>query len=230
MRLKLFVLLFVLGVLQFAQSQLDPQYHGTYFSEDLTSSFTLYSLDETSEHCFFVDFEEYVDLEKFITYSGNGHCDDSEGMKAEFYFEEFKGTVYARFEHTEEGSLLMYVRRPGSTEEQLYIHAGHMDDVYAEGVSLSDEFLFEREDGATFLLFDQEGQIGFTLTGNPNCEPNTLTGILIPEDEEMTVLSATIDGCQIKVLSSESGVQINEDNCSKFHKKCSPWEGFYKFK
>lgn len=225
------ILITVFSVLiQFVNAQLDLIYHGTYFSEDLTSSFTLYSLDETSEHCFFVDYEEYQDLEKFISYSGNGHCDDSEGMKAEFYFEEFKGTVYARFEHTEEGSLLMYVRRPGSTEEKLYIHAGHMDDVYDEELSLTDEFLFEREDGASFLLFDQEGQIGFTLTGNPNCEGNTITGILIPEDTEMTVLSAIIDGCKIKVLSSDNGVQINEENCAKFHKKCSPWEGFYELK
>lgn len=227
---KFLLLGLYIGFVQLLVAQLDPEYHGTYFSEDLSSSFTLYSLDETSEHCFFVDYEEYVDHEKYALYSGNGHCDDSGGMKAEFYFEEFKGTVYSRFEKDEDNSLLMYVRFPSTQEEQLYIYSGHMDDVYEEELSLTDEFLFEREDGATFLLFDQEGQIGFTLTGNPNCEPNSITGILQAEDEAMTVLSATIDGCYIQVLSSDSGVQINEENCSKFHKKCSPWEGFYKFK
>jgi hypothetical protein len=217
-------------LIQVVYSQLDPMYHGTYFSEDLTSSFTLYALDETSEHCFFVDYEEYQDLEKYVNYSGNGHCDDSEGMKAEFYFMEFKGTIYARFEHADEGSLLMYVKRPGSTDEKLYIHAGHMDDLYEEEVSMADEIIFSREDGATFLLFDSEGQIGFTLTGNPNCEPNTITGLLMPEDEEMTVLNFEQDGCKIQVLGTENGVQITEANCAKFHEKCSAWEGFYRIK
>jgi hypothetical protein len=213
-----------------SSAQLDPQYHGTYFSEDLTSSFTLYSLDETSEHCFFVDYEEYEDLEKFVSYSGNGHCDDSEGMKAEFYFEEFKGTVYARFEHTEEGSLLMYVRRPGATEEKLYIHSGQMDDLYEEEVSISTEILFEREDGASLLLYDDSGQIAFILKRNPNCSPNEIAGILLAEDEAMTVLTFEKEGCQIRILGTEDGVQITESNCAKFHKKCSPWEGFYKFR
>lgn len=227
---KVLIVFVFVSSLQMLYAQLDPQYHGTYFNEDLSSSFTIYSLDETSEHCFFVDYEEYVDLDQYVLYSGTGHCDDSEGMKAEFYIDEFKGTVYARLEKDADGELIMFVRFPNSTDEKMFIFAGHMDDVYDEELSLTDEFLFEREDGATFLLFDESGQIAFTLTGNPNCVPNTITGILLPEDEEMTILSTTIEGCTIRVLSSEKGVQINEENCSKFHKKCAPWEGFYLFK
>lgn len=227
---KKFLIALFSGLLNFTYSQLDPMYHGTYFKEDLTSSFTLYSLDESSEHCFFVDFEEYLDLDRYNIISGNGHCDDSQGMKAEFYFEEYQGTVYARFEKDEEDAILMYVKFPNSEVEELFIFSGQFDDLYEEEVSLTDEVYLQKEDGSSLVLFDQDGLLGFTLTGNPNCTPNTITGILLPEDDEMTIFNAEIEGCKIQVQSSDQGLQVKESNCSKFHKKCAPWEGFYIYK
>jgi hypothetical protein len=222
--------LFLFGCINATFTQLDTKYHGTYFRDDLSSSLTIYSLDESGEGCFFVDYESYKDLENYQVFSGFGNCDDSEGIKAEFFITEFNGTIQARFEDSDEESLLMYVQFPNEKDEVLYVYSGHFDDGFGEEEQTESETYFEREDGASLFLFDNNGLIGFKLSDSSACPDNTLSGIFSVEDEEMAILYLEQDGCEIRVLGTENGVQITESNCKKLHKKCSSWEGFYLYK
>ena len=111
--MKYFVLIGFLFSLSVSFSQLDLKYFGEYVSNDFTESFTIYSMDEMDEHCFFVDYVKFDENDELVkNLSGYGHCDDSEGMKAFFYFDEYKEPIVALLTANEFGEIEMELQFP----------------------------------------------------------------------------------------------------------------------
>ena len=234
--MKFHVLIGFLLSFSVAFSQLDSKYFGEYVSNDFTESFTIYSIDEMDEHCFFVDYVQFDEKDELVkNLSGYGHCDDSEGMKAFFYFDEYKEAILALLTANEFGEIEMEVQFPDRigvstfflvTGEDVEMYGDEMDDTPSE-------VTFIRDDQAELILFDDNNQIGFRIVGatSSSCVANEFVGVLMPVDEEMQILEYSDGkGCVMKMQLAEAGVTVTEANCTKLHaKSCSSWNGLYKF-
>jgi hypothetical protein len=234
--MKYFVLIGFLFSLSVSFSQLDLKYFGEYVSNDFTESFTIYSMDEMDEHCFFVDYVQFDENDELVkNLSGYGHCDDSEGMKAFFYFDEYKEPIVALLTANEFGEIEMELQFPDRVGvSNFFLVSG--EDVEMYGDELEDapsEVIFIRDDEAQLILFDDNNQIGFRIIGakSSDCLENDYVGVLLPIDEEMQILEYSDGkGCKMKMQLAEVGVTVTESNCSKLHEKsCSSWNGLYKF-
>ena len=218
----------------FSFTQLEAEYYGTYINEDADQVFTIYSVDEVGEHCFLVDYQMYHEGELIVEDFGNGHCDDSDGVKALFYFERFTTPCKVSFFHDEEGNVIMDVLFPDNQNTiRFYLDEDLSEFIEEEGMEgyESEEIIFRRKDDATLILFDFEGQIGFTLNGVASefCQNTEVGGILLPLDETMTVLRFTDEeGCEIKMTTTEEGILIEDKNCESYRdKSCANWTGMY---
>lgn len=219
----LFTTLF-LGV----QAQLDQVYYGTYFNEDATAAFTIYYLDELSEHCFLVDYEKQVNETEVTIESGYGYCDENDGAKAFFYLESFVNPINVEFYFDEYGMLIMSVRFPDRTDNELFYFEG---EVYDSG---SEEIIFERQDGTVLVLFPTENdEVGFAFSGmlNEVCDRNELTGVLVPTDETLTAFLYTdVEGCELKINFYDQGAIVTEKNCGRYRATaCTDWSGTFYF-
>lgn len=233
--MKFLVLIGFFFSLNLAFSQLDSKYLGEYITDDISEVLTLYTMDEMDEHCFFVEYALYDEEENLVkSLEGYGHCDDSEGMKAFFYFDEFKEPLVALLTTDEFGDIEMDVQFPdrsGTTNfyQILNTDAEYEDDMY----ETPSEVTFIRDDQAQLILFDDNRQIGFRIIGakSTDCLVNDYVGVLLPIDEEMKILEYSDGkGCVMKMQIAEVGVTVTETNCSKLHaKSCSSWNGLYKF-
>jgi hypothetical protein len=229
--MKLKIIFIISVILSSGQlfGQLLSIYHGTYVNQSFDQAFAIYEVDELSEHCFLVDYENVINGLDTQIESGYGYCDDENGSKAVFYLESYKGPVEASFELMQDGDVLLYVLFPGKTERELFILMGE------DGPKEMQEVIFDREDGAQLVLFDTElGDIGFTLYGVMNyaCENTEISGILHPTDDTGSILIANFpSGCEIRVVLFEMGAVVQESNCSIHRDKgCGSWAGNYLFK
>jgi len=233
--MKYLVLIALFFCYNFTFSQLDSKYLGEYISDDVSEVLTLYTLDEMDEHCFFVEYLQYDENENVIQeLSGYGHCDDSEGMKALFYFEEYKEPLIALMTSDEFGDIEMEIQFPNRTGTTIFFLIGSMDAEYGDDMyETPSEVTFIRDDQAQIILFDDNNQIGFRLIGaiSTLCPVNDYSGVLMPIDEAMKILEYSDGkGCKMKIELAEIGVTITESNCSKLHaKSCTSWNGLYKF-
>jgi hypothetical protein len=210
------------------QAQLDQAYYGTYLNEDATEAFTIYYLDELSEHCFLVDYEKEVSETEVTIESGYGYCDENDGSKAFFYLESFVNPINVEFYFDEYGMLYMSVRFPNKTDNEIFYFEG---DIYE---SDSDEIIFERPDGTQLVLFPTENdEVGFAVSGvlTDVCDKNEITGVLVPTDETLTAFLYTdSQGCELKINFYDQGAIIAEKNCGMYRtKSCPDWSGTFYF-
>lgn len=233
--MKLVLLLVVFFSVNLSFAQLDSKYLGEYITDDVSEVITLYTLDEMDEHCFFVEYTLYDEDDNIIkSLEGYGHCDDSEGMKAFFYFDEYKLPLTAFLTTSEFGDIEMDVQFPeraGSTN--FFLISGDDTEFQDDMYETPSEVTFIRDDQAQIILFDDNNQIGFRMIGSTSatCLTNDFVGVLMPVDEAMQILEYSDGkGCKIKVELAEIGVTVTETNCTVLHgKSCSSWNGLYKF-
>ena len=223
--------------------QLEPEFHGTYMAEDESASLTVYTMDEVVEDCFLVDYEVYENFALIMSMSGYGSCDgpnghwlmrfDETGLNLEVEFTRQNG-VPVIILHDPGGKTFFYrideeietTEDADGLEEYLEEYEEGMDEEGAE-----EEFFFAREDGAELLLFNDNEQIGFLLTGvlTEKCQSNDITGVMIPLDEELTIFEfKTAQGCRIEFQMSSDSINIVEEKCGALHNSgCGTWSGLY---
>lgn len=209
----------------FSFSQLDPQFFGTYVNDDMTNGFLIYTMDEVASDCFLVEFELYQGLETISSETGYGHCDGPNGHM-EIQLESKGGAkLEVGFTVDELGfNLLTVYNKDGTTTEYYSLP---MDEEYTSGDY--EEFVFVREDGAELVLYDEDGNVGFTLFGviSDGCDANEIEGIMIPLDEELTSFEYVEGGCKIEFQVSNDKINVIESNCKIGTAKCSPLSGLY---
>jgi hypothetical protein len=209
----------------FSFSQLDPQYFGSYVNEDMTNGFLIYTMDEVVSDCFLVEFEMYQGLETISSETGYGHCDGPNGHM-EIQLESKGGQkLEVGFTVDEAGFNILTVYNNDATTTEYY--SLPMEEEYSNGDA--EEFVFVREDGAELVLYDVDGNVGFTLFGliSDGCDSNEIEGVMVPLDEELTSFEYVIGACKIEFQVSEDIINIIETNCSIGAAACSPLSGLY---
>lgn len=209
----------------FSFSQLDPQFFGSYVNDDMTNGFLIYTMDEVASDCFLVEFELYQGLETISSETGYGHCDGPNGHM-EIQLESKGGAkLEVGFTVDELGfNLLTVYNNDGTTTEYYSLP---MDEEYTSGDY--EEFVFVRDDGAELVLYDEDGNVGFTLFGviSDGCDANEIEGIMFPLDEELTSFEYVEGGCKIEFQVSNDKINVIESNCKIGTAKCSPLSGLY---
>jgi len=209
----------------FSFSQLDPQFFGSYVNEELTNGFLIYTMDEVASDCFLVEFEMYQGLETISSETGYGHCDGPNGHM-EIQLESKGGAkLEVGFTVDELGfNLLTVYNNDGTTTEYYSLP---MDEEYTSGDY--EEFVFVRDDGAELVLYDEDGNVGFTLFGviSDGCDANEIEGVMIPLDEELTSFEYVAGGCKIEFQVSNDKINVIETNCKIGTAKCSTVSGLY---
>lgn len=225
--MKAFFLIFAICFSSsFSFSQLDPQFFGSYVNEDLTNGFLIYTMDEVASDCFLVEFELYQGLETISSETGYGHCDGPNGHM-EIQLESKGGAkLEVGFSVDEDGfNMLTVYNADGTTSNYFSLPAD--EELYADDEY--EEFVFVREDGAELVLYDEDGNVGFTLFGviSDACEANEIEGVMIPLDEELTSFEYVAGGCKIEFQVSNDKINVIETNCKIGTAKCSPVSGLY---
>jgi hypothetical protein len=209
----------------FSFSQLDPQFFGSYVNDEMTNGFLIYTMDEVASDCFLVEFEMYQGLETISSETGYGHCDGPNGHM-EIQLESKGGQkLEVGFALDEAGFNLLTVYNSDGTTTDYY--SLPMEEEYSNGDA--EEFVFVREDGAELVLYDVDGNVGFTLFGliSDGCDSNEIEGVMVPLDEELTSFEYVIGACKIEFQASEDIINITETNCSIGAAACSPLGGLY---
>jgi len=205
-------------------SQLDPFYFGTYINDSFTQSYTIYFLDETTDDCFLVEYEKYENYQTIYGESGFGTCE--ENGKSKIKLESSESALDIEFGIAEDGLKTMTIDS-GNGEKTLFTELSEMETMESE----TEEIYFSRQDGAELMVFPNGDQLGFTFYGliDDKCELNEFTGIMIPKDEEMTMLEFTGEnGCKIEFHITTNSINVVEMNCNQLHESnCSNWNGYY---
>jgi hypothetical protein len=224
--MKAFILLLAICFTRsFSFSQLDPQFFGSYVNDEMTNGFLIYTMDEVASDCFLVEFEMYQGLETISSETGYGHCDGPDGHM-EIQLESKGGRkLEVGFTVDEAGFNLLTVYNNDATTTEYY--SMPIEEEYINGDA--EEFVFVREDGAELVLYDVDGNVGFTLFGliSDGCDSNEIEGVMLPLDEELTSFEYTMGVCKIEFQVSEDIINIIETNCTIGADSCSPLSGLY---
>lgn len=220
--MKLFLsLCFLLILWTNSFSQMDPSFYGRYMDKDYTIGYTVYALDEDTENCFLVEFEQYDYEEIIYGDSGIGVCNEETGG-LQFFFESTAESLDVVFGMDEYNFKTLTIKFNSGETKVLY-------DVTEE--EYYEEFYFQREDGSEMLLYLEEEKMGFTIYGweEGDCEYNEISGFLKPLNEDLTLFAfEDINGCKIEFLFHENTVQITEINCTNSrYFTCENWNGIY---
>lgn len=209
-----------------ANAQLDPFFFGTYIDDGMTSSYTIYTMDEVTEDCFIVEFEKYENFQTVFGSSGYGHCDGENGHM-EIRMETDPTPLEVSFELDDSGFKFMTVYYNDST---IGVFKEFTEDI-SEIEQEYEEFYYSREDGAELLLFADGEGLGFTIFGllEGSCEMNEISGELNAANEERTVFTFQDEkGCKIEFQISDGIIRIIEDKCDKYRdSNCTNWNGEY---
>lgn len=211
---------------QSANAQLDPLYFGTYIDDEMTSSYTIYTMDEVTEDCFIVEYEKYENFQTVFGSSGYGHCDGENGHM-EIRMDSDPIPIEVSFELDDSGFKFMTVYYKDSTAAVFKEFTEDISEIEQE----YEEFYYSREDGAELLIFADGEGLGFTIFGLlvGTCETNEISGELTAANEERSLFTfQDKEGCKIEFQISDGIIRIIEEKCDKYRdSNCKDWNGEY---
>jgi len=202
-------------------SQMDPFFYGIYTDEQFSISYTVYPGEENEAACFLVDMDKFDVSDEVYTETGIGRCNGETG-EIEFSFESIEEPLKIEFDVNDYGLKTLVIHYKSG--ESVYL-TEELDDESTE------EFYFSRDDGAELLIYEEEGNIAFTIYGliEGKCESNELTGVLLPASEDLSVFEYQVnDQCKVEFLIIGEEITIKENGCSGMHASgCGIWDGLY---